>query len=82
MRRSFPGTFLIELQRLEDGQGFFARTYDRTIFQEYGLVAEMPNAASPSMVGKAPSGDCITRLRPSVRASGALHARGYPRCDR
>jgi dTDP-4-dehydrorhamnose 3,5-epimerase len=36
-----PGTFLIEPERLEDERGFFARTYDRSIFQEYGLVAEI-----------------------------------------
>ena len=31
-----PGAFLIEPERLEDERGFFARTYDRSTFQEYG----------------------------------------------
>jgi dTDP-4-dehydrorhamnose 3,5-epimerase len=35
------GAFLIEPERLEDERGFFARTYDRSSFQEYGLVAEI-----------------------------------------
>jgi len=36
-----PGASLIEPERLEDEPGFFARTYDRSVFQEYGLVAEI-----------------------------------------
>jgi dTDP-4-dehydrorhamnose 3,5-epimerase len=36
-----PGAFLIEPDRLEDERGFFARTYDRSTFQQYGLVAEI-----------------------------------------
>jgi len=35
------GAFLIRPERLEDERGFFARTYDRAIFQEHGLVVEI-----------------------------------------
>jgi dTDP-4-dehydrorhamnose 3,5-epimerase len=35
------GAFLIEPERLEDERGFFARTYDRSIFKEHELVAEI-----------------------------------------
>jgi len=35
------GAFLIQPERLEDERGFFARTYDRAIFQEHGLMAEI-----------------------------------------
>jgi dTDP-4-dehydrorhamnose 3,5-epimerase len=40
-----PGAFLMEPERLEDERGFFARTYDRSIFQEYGLVAEIAQSS-------------------------------------
>lgn len=36
-----PGAFLITLERLVDERGFFARTYDRSAFEEHGLVAEI-----------------------------------------
>jgi dTDP-4-dehydrorhamnose 3,5-epimerase len=32
-----PGAFLIELERLEDERGWFARTFDRERFRELGL---------------------------------------------
>jgi dTDP-4-dehydrorhamnose 3,5-epimerase len=35
------GAFLIEPERLEDERGFFARTFDRAIFKERGLVPDI-----------------------------------------
>jgi dTDP-4-dehydrorhamnose 3,5-epimerase len=35
------GAFLIEPERLEDDRGFFARTFDRSIFKEHGLIADV-----------------------------------------
>jgi len=35
------GAFLIEPERLDDERGFFARTFDRTIFNEHGLVSDI-----------------------------------------
>jgi dTDP-4-dehydrorhamnose 3,5-epimerase len=35
------GAFLIEPERLEDERGFFARTFDRAIFKEHGLVPDI-----------------------------------------
>lgn len=38
---SLAGAFLVEPERFEDERGFFARTYDRTIFAERGLDPEV-----------------------------------------
>ncbi len=39
-----PGAFLIELDRIEDERGFFARTFCRDEFAEHGLATEIVQA--------------------------------------
>jgi len=34
---SLKGSFLIELEKIEDERGFFSRAFDESIFQQYGL---------------------------------------------
>jgi dTDP-4-dehydrorhamnose 3,5-epimerase len=36
-----PGAFIIEIQRLEDERGFFARTFCQREFREYGLNPDL-----------------------------------------
>jgi dTDP-4-dehydrorhamnose 3,5-epimerase len=38
------GAFVIELERIEDERGFFARTFCRREFHEHGLAAEVAQA--------------------------------------
>lgn len=35
------GVFIIELEKLEDERGFFARTWDKKTFEEYGLNSKV-----------------------------------------
>ena len=39
-----PGAFLVELDRIEDERGFFARTFCREEFAEHGLETELVQA--------------------------------------
>jgi len=39
-----PGAYLIELDRIEDDRGFFARTFCRREFAEHGLATEIVQA--------------------------------------
>jgi dTDP-4-dehydrorhamnose 3,5-epimerase len=39
-----PGAYLIELERIEDERGFFARTFARSEFAELGLEADVVQA--------------------------------------
>jgi dTDP-4-dehydrorhamnose 3,5-epimerase len=39
-----PGAYLIELDRIEDERGFFARTFGRREFAEHGLATEIVQA--------------------------------------
>jgi dTDP-4-dehydrorhamnose 3,5-epimerase len=39
-----PGAFLIELERIDDERGFFARTFCRDEFAEHGLATEIVQA--------------------------------------
>ena len=36
----FDNVYLIEIEKLEDSRGFFARTFDSKIFEEKGLVSK------------------------------------------
>jgi len=40
-RTSLEGAFIIELQRLEDERGFFARSFCQHEFQDYGLIPHL-----------------------------------------
>ena len=39
-----PGAFLLELERIDDERGFFARTFCRDEFAEHGLATEIVQA--------------------------------------
>ena len=39
-----PGAYVIELDRMEDERGFFARTFARDAFAEHGLATEIVQA--------------------------------------
>ena len=41
---ALEGAFVIELERIEDERGFFARTFCRREFREHGLIAEVVQA--------------------------------------
>ena len=43
-RAELAGAFLIELERIEDDRGFFARTFCRQRVPEHGLAAEVAQA--------------------------------------
>lgn len=40
-RTELPGAFVIELERLEDERGYFARAWSTTEFREHGLAADV-----------------------------------------
>lgn len=40
------GVFLIELQKFDDERGFFARTWDKKIFEEHGLNSSIVQCAT------------------------------------
>ena len=40
---SVPGAFVIELERIGDERGFFARMFEDRLFEEHGLVSHFSN---------------------------------------
>jgi dTDP-4-dehydrorhamnose 3,5-epimerase len=40
---SVPGVFVIELERIGDERGFFARVFEDRVFEEHGLVSHFAN---------------------------------------
>lgn len=40
------GSFVIELEKLEDERGFFARTWDKKKFEEHGLNSELAQCST------------------------------------
>ena len=38
---NLQGVFLIEIEKIEDERGFFARTWDKKVFEERGLDSKI-----------------------------------------
>jgi len=41
METVLPGAFVIDVERVEDERGFFARTFDRAVFEAHGLCPDV-----------------------------------------
>lgn len=42
---NLKGSFIVEIEKLEDERGFFARTWDKKIFNDYGINAKLVQAS-------------------------------------
>ena len=57
------GAFLVEVKKLEDDRGFFGRAWCQNEFGDHGTRYDIRQInTSYTVLGKEPSGECITRL--------------------